>query len=236
MRRALPLSLLIAAGCQPDPEPGPHWIAPMDGQTRVSESAALVVHVGGLQLPSDYPLPEDFIRVVDLGTGGFVPGALSISDEEIRFEPRNGWEPGARYAWSVGDIEALDRAPELGIPGPLYGEAVFDTGPALEVLELALDQDQLCAVLSHVVDDVDPAGIVLTIDDEPVPVSTVHLHGEQDFVSASVEEGVSVACFPGPTDLIGRTVRIWWGQSGPFGAQISERPVHEALLLRRRAL
>lgn len=241
MRRAhpyiLPLILLVAA-CEPNPEPGATFIAPLHGQTDVAPATALRVHVGELQLPPDYPVPTDFIRVVDLATDGFVPGALRYEGDDVRFEPEGGWLAGHRYAWSVGELEPLDRAPEYTFPESVFGEAVFATSGDIDVLEATIDTDgRVCAILSRKLDAIEDE-LTITLDDEPVEIGDVSLHPEDLWVDTAVldegDEGVTVACFPDLVVSPGTSLRIWWADRGPWQATLEALDLAELLRERRR--
>lgn len=236
MRRIL-LPLLLVA-CRPEAQTGDAWISPVDGKTDLPLDAPLRVHVGGLQLPPDYPVGQDFIRVVDVEEGGFVPGRVVIDRDVVTFFPDAYWQPGRHYVWSIGEMPRLDRAPEHEFPESLYGEAVFATTHDIEVLDLTIHGGGLvCAVLSRHLDAITDR-VTATLDDHPIDVGQVMLHGEAQWIEDAppelLEHGVTVACFPDLPADAGASLRVWWGPRPPFQSRLESRDVRELLFERRR--
>lgn len=241
MHRVAVLALMLGA-CKPNPPPGATWIAPLDGQTDVGVDAALRVVVEQLQLPTDYPLPDDFLRVVDLdGDGTFLPGVVSLVEvsgteaTEIRFTMDGGWQPAKRYAWSIGELPALDRAPEFNLPEAAYGEAVFGTTGDLDVLDVAVETSgRVCALLSRQIAE---AGgpVTATLDDAPVELGAIDLQPESAFLDGEpiAEDGVTVACFGDLEVTAGSSLRLWWGDAGPWRVTLDDRTIRDVILARR---
>lgn len=237
MRRVL-LSLLLLA-CRAEPERGDAWISPVDGKTDVQPHVPLRVHVGGLQLPVDYPLSDDFIRVVDADDGGFVPGRIRLERDIVSFIPDGGWELDKRYVWSIGELPTLDRGPEHFFPEELYGEASFATTQLLDVLEGTLHDDgSVCMMLSRKLIELHEL-VRITVDEVPVDPGPVSLHSESlwldDFPVELIDEGVTIACFPELQVAPGASVRVWWGNRPSFQTRIDLRDMREVLIGRRRA-
>jgi len=236
--RHIVLPLLLIA-CRAEPETGETWISPVDGKSDVLLDVPLRVHVGGLQLPPDYPLGDDFIRVVDIDRGGFVEGRILLEGDVVSFVPDGGWEPGRRYVWSVGELPTLERGPEHFFPESLYGEALFATTHELEVLEIVLHHDSLvCAVLSRDLDAITDT-VTATLDDHPVELGPVMLHHEVEWLADAppelLEQSVSVACFPELEAPDGASLRLWWGEAPSFQARLEGADLRDVLIGRRRA-
>lgn len=238
MRRVLLCLLLLA--CRAEPEMGDIWISPVDGKTDVELHVPLRVHVGGLQLPPDYPVPDDFIRVVDVESGGFVPGRILPSHDVLSFIPDGGWEPGKQYVWSVGVLPTLDRGPEHFFPEAVYGEATFATTQHLDVLEGIVQNDgRVCLMLSRKLLRVFEM-VRMTVDEIPVDPGPVALHAESlwldDFPVELIDQGVTIACFSELQVEPGASVRVWWGSRPPFQTHVERRDMRDVLVQRRRAL
>ena len=100
------------------------YIAPLDGQTAVATDLPLFVEIGDISMPPDLPIPEDFIRVVDLVDGGTVAGELVRDDTRVDFVPSVPWsEAGTR---GVCCRLSVTLGPQFQFPAHLLGTAVFD--------------------------------------------------------------------------------------------------------------
>lgn len=133
----------------------------------------------------------------------------------------------------------LDRAPEHEFPESLYGEAVFATTHDIEVLDLTVDRGGVvCAVLSRHLDGVTDL-VRATLDDQPIDIGQVMLHGEAQWLEDAppelLEYGVTIACFPDLPPAPGASLRVWWGSRPPFQSRLAARDLRDLLIERRRA-
>ncbi len=241
-------AILLLGACDPPEDPrGVGFIAPLDGQSNVATNQDLLIRTGGLDLPDKYAIPQSFIQVVNLTEGGFVSGEVVRDEDDIRFLPNKAWEADTRYVWSISQIPALPRTPEYDFPENLTGEAVFDTSPAVDVLDIGLEEDEEgkglrpCGLFSREI--VAPnAEVNITIDDVIVDDVTFDIYSEDEWAKESYKRvqddpGVSVVCFNGIGDLEGgESLRLWWNESGPWQAILdSGTDVSTALMARRRS-
>jgi hypothetical protein len=116
--------ILLLAACAPEIVEEATWIEPLDGRTAVDPDAALRLHAASLSLPPGYPV-GDFLRVVDLESGGFVPGEVIDEGDAVAFLPDEPWD--GRYVWTVDDPADVPHGPELPVEATLLGSAVFST-------------------------------------------------------------------------------------------------------------
>ncbi len=215
------------------------YVSPLDGQTGVSVELPLLVRTDGMELPPEAALPADFISVVALDEEGFVEGAITRTGDDVRFRPRGGWRPDARYAWRVEAFSEGTRRPEARVPPILVGEAVFSTGRELWLLDLTLDPEigELCAIFSRPIAPGDADRITLTVDDKPQPARAFTAFTEARFHQVWLpdkDHGVSVACALLEDVAPGDAVRMWLEPDGPWLRGVDERPVAELLMQRRR--
>lgn len=224
--------LLIVAGCTPAPVAPTAWIAPLDGRTALAPDAELRLHAPALHLPPDYPL-GDFLRVVDLADGGFVPGEVVPEGDQVRFVPAEPWD--GRYVWTVDQPAAVPHGPELPLPSDLLGSAVFDTSGHVELLAATAD-DGLCLVLSRALDE-PPSPVRITLDDvdlvEPV-LALLDRDAWMDALPEGLRPEVDLACVEGETAEPGARLRVWFGEEGPFTAEVEDlAPADLVLALHR---
>jgi len=213
----------------------------MDGQTDVPTNQPLLVSTGGLDLPEKYVIPQSFIQVVDLSGGGFVAGDVVREGDDVLFLPTQPWKKDTRYAWSTSQIPTMPRTPEYQFPEALIGEAVFDTSPDLDVLDVMLDDslddtEQLCALLSREI--VAPNALVaLTIDGELVEDVAYEIYGEDVWgppFDTQQAPTVSVVCFEDLPVTSGDSLRLWWNEAGPWQARVEAGRIQDALRTRHR--
>lgn len=245
MRTSLSIvAILLLGACDPpDEKAKAGYIAPLDGQSNVATNTDLLVHTGGLDLPEKYAIPQNFIQVVDLSDGGFVDGEVVRDGDDLRFLPDKPWKEDNRYVWSLSQVPQLPRSPEVHIPQHLIGEAVFDTSPEIEILDLLLDSADSddarpCALFSREI--VAPnAQVVVTLDDTIVDEVTFDIYSEDEwnstFKSTDNDPGVSVVCF-NIAELQGdESLRLWWNESGPWQADLAPGKLEQSLKARRRS-
>ena len=235
---------LLGACDPPDDDAGLGFIAPLDGQSNVATNADLLVRTGGLDVPEKYALPQNFIQVVNLSDGGFVAGEVVRDGDDILFLPAKAWQPDTRYVWSLSQIPQLPRAPEIRIPEHLTGEAVFDTAPVLEVLDIVLEEvDDLampCALFSR---EITAPNALVTVTIDGVLVDDVHfeVYAEGDWNKGykgalnKNDPGVSIVCFDVPDIVGGESFRVWWNESGPWQAILEPGQMTKSLKARRRS-
>ena len=219
MRRLTALVLLCA--CAPETgDPGPAFIAPLDGQTGVPEDLDLMIATGGLDLPADYPVAQEALRVVDLEAGGFVKGELRRESADLLFRPDGGWKAGHRYTWTLADVPAGPRQPQHELPPEILGEASFQAVDGTAVLDAGIGNlGAICLLLSRAVDEM-PADLALTLNDEAVD-GTWEIRPEwapgRRIRLLQEDPGVNLACLLDPPALTGgESVRVWWGDDGPW--------------------
>lgn len=219
MRRALPLLLACACASGAD-DPGRAYIAPLDGQTGVPPSLDLLVSTRGLDLPADYPVDPELIRVVDLDAGKLVAGETWRDGPDIRFTPARKWTEGHVYAWSVADAPPDGRQPQLTLPALITGEATFQVSDGAAVLDAGIDVNgTLCLLLSVAVQT--PPEVELTLNGEPQSGSGWVLReegGSQGPLKLLDEDpGVSISCWVGGPELAGgESLHVWWADAGPW--------------------
>jgi len=235
--RRVALAALLAA-CAPDLDPVASWVEPMDGATGWAGAEPLIVNTPALDVPPDYEI-RPLLRVIDLADGGYVDGTTTSTHSGITFEPAEAWLPGRRYAWTLDVPESLPHAPEFGIPEGLAGTAVFDTDPALEVLDGAQhDDSRLCVVLSAKAES-ESVEVEWTLDDfgPPVPDTLTVLPAEEwadDLLAWGLEPAVDVGCLSLVFVSPGDRFRFWVGDSGPYLVELSELTLGELVAARCR--
>jgi hypothetical protein len=229
VRNRLLWSFTLIAGC---PGPGPTFIAPLDGQTGVPLNAPLQLRVERLGNPQGYPLPEELIRVVDLESGGFVPGRLVARGPDVLFVPIDPWRPGASYAWVVSQPAHRARQPELRVPPEVLGEAVFHTASGPALLEAVLDDGELCLLLSEPADALPWATI--TVGGEPLdlgpPTVVDPLRDIPELELLDEDPGAGALCFAAPAGVARRDVLRGGGEA----VEIRERSLLDAVAARYR--
>lgn len=198
------LSTLFAGACatQDSPPEGDRYLSPLDGQTAWDPEQPLVVLAEDKAIPPDYPLP-DIIRVVDLQTGGIVPGLIEQGPDFLRFTPSSPFRSGRRYAWTVDVPDPLPHGPDLFLPEPLREPAVFDTSDRIDALAVTREDDRrLCVVLSRMVRGTDEGAWSINVSGLAIPVTVLRLL-PQGAWAAELEfpigdPGVDVVCFDAP--------------------------------------
>jgi hypothetical protein len=247
------LLALTACGTPDAPPPGDHYLSPLDGQTAWSREGALTAVAEDMDLPPDYPLP-DLIRVVDLASGGLVAGTVERGDGFLRFTPERRFRANARYAWSVDVPEPLPHGPSLGFPAALAQAAVFDTSDDVAVLAATREADnRLCLVMSRLLGADDEGTWSLNAEGEAIaPTAAAIVPREEwaaDFAFPAGDPGVDALCFAPPTlpeepedeapgrwPRVGETLRIGWGDRGPFTVDVAEGPFTDAIVALRRGV
>lgn len=218
MRTAVATLALCACAPLPGESPPAAFIAPLDGQTAVPAGLDLLVSTRGIDLPEDYPLSDDVIRVVDLDDGGLIRGTVLRDGAELRFRAAGGWEPGHRYLWSVSEPPSAAREPTLELPDEVLGDASFEAGTGRAVLDAGVDgSGQLCLLLSLWL-DVPPTDLALELDGAPVD-PTWYLRDEWATARAAHllpgDPGVSLACATELAPRRGQGLRVAWGDEPP---------------------
>jgi hypothetical protein len=235
--------LTALAGCNGgDSDSVRAYIAPLDGQSNIPLDLRLMVEVGDISMPEDLPVPEDFIRVIDLNEGGEVSGELRREGTRIYFEPSENWGDGGRYAWSILPLERHPHGPQFRFPDHLLGTAVFQTDQAIELLATGLDsiEERTCMVFSRPLVGDDNSAFAVTINDVALedPVFQVLEAGDWGlpFALAPRDEGVSVICFSTTTPIVaGARIRVWAGGIGPWNAFLEEKTAEDLMIDLRRA-
>jgi hypothetical protein len=231
------LSGLLLSGC-PDPEgvDDRAFIAPADGQSNVSNDQVLLVRTGSLEMPPNYPLPSNFIRVIDLAEGGHVPGAVVRSGDDLLFIPDSPWQSDRRYSWTVDEAASGAHGPEFSFPEELQGTAVFDTSSDLWLLAATTDPDLglTCLVFSRPLAASEVGDINVTVDDVPVSDVTFQELPAQavtrSFALLEGDAGLGVFCLVTAQELeVGNAFRLWWGGEGPWSTELLGNTVSEVL-------
>jgi hypothetical protein len=239
LQRAIPLLFLLACADQAANSGG--HIAPFDGQTQVLLDQSLQLVAPGLDMPGDAPLPTDILSVINLETGGFVQGAATRSGNTVEFTPSVKWQHGFTYRWSVTQPLPESRRPQVVVPPALLGDATFKAGNGSAILDAGVAEDgALCLLLSrHVVSM--PDTIEMTLDEVAIDISggIWQLRHELDEVSLDLpfgDRGATVVCWtdaPGVID--GASMRVWWGERGPWQHHLVLREPIEMLNDARRS-
>lgn len=222
MTRVLPLILapsLLGACVDPESPAAPPYIAPLDGQTAVASDVDLLVSTGGLDLPPDYPVDPDALRVIDLEAGGAVKGELWREGSLLVFTPKQGWTEGHTYAWTLQEPPDDTRQAHLDLPASLLGDATFRAGDGATVLDAGIDLDgSVCLLLSKAVQGV-PPDLVVEISGEPAD-GAWELRDESPDSGIELlpqDPGVRIACLLDAPELAGgESLRVWWGAGGPW--------------------
>ena len=219
MRRTLPLLVLCA--CAPvEPQPRQPYIAPLDGQTAVAPSVDLLVSTGGLDLPPDYPVDANTIRVVDLDEGGLVKGEVWRDGSDLYFTPKDEWTSGHTYAWTIADTPSDGRQPQHDLPIEVLGDATFRAGDGAAVLDAGVGNlGAICLLLSRAVASV-PPDLRMTVNGDPVD-GTWEIRDEwapgRRIKLLAEDAGVKLACLlDAPPVQGGESLRVWWGAEGPW--------------------
>jgi len=129
------------------------YITPFDGQTDWPVEQPLEVALAREELPPDYPVDPDLLRVVDLTDGGLVEGDVVLDGRFLRFYPAEGWSPATDYAWTLSAPLVRNREPQLLVPPVLRGDARFSTAGHLEVVSAVTEEGRTCLQLSRAFDD-----------------------------------------------------------------------------------
>ena len=218
------------------------YIAPLDGQTAVATDLPLFVEIGDISMPPDLPIPEDFIRVVDLVDGGTVAGELVRDDTRVYFEPSEPWSENGRYAWSVLPLERHPHGPQFQFPAHLLGTAVFDTRDTLELLATGFDvlENRTCMIFSRKLTASDTGSIAVTVNDVAIDDAIVQILEAGDWGMAyaidSDDDDVSVACLTTASPIqVGARVRVWMSGLGPWTSFLEEKTSSEMMISLRRA-
>ncbi len=239
-----PLLLAAAlAGCvEIDPPPPERaYIAPLDGQTEVAGSARLLVRTGSFEVPPQYALPE-LVRVTDLEDGGAVEGTTEIASDTIVFTPLGGWAANRRYAWTIPALVSTAHGPSMDLPAHLVGTAAFDTSADLYMLGATWDPNEalLCLVFSRRLTADDTGVLRVTVDDEEIAETLVRLIPDEEWGKPyelyDEDDGIDVMCIDDGVDRAeALSVRVWWGDEGPWYADLLAGTAAEHVQRLRRA-
>lgn len=238
--RTLPLFIALT-GCASGDFEQRAFVAPLDGQSAVPVDMPLLVRAGNLDLPPDYPLPDNFVRVVDLIDGGLVAGLVERNGGDVIFRPESDWKPDHRYAWTLDDVLAVPHSAEFSLPDHLLGTGVFDTSASLFLLDAAKhpEENAVCLVFSRPVDETDASGIRITVDDAPVddltlwPIDPDAWNQPHDLLDG--DTGGDVMCMTTDVELAeGAVIRMWWSDAGPWNATIKPEAVEQIMARLRR--
>jgi len=217
----------------------PAFIAPLDGQTGYPTGLPITVTSDRIDLPDDYLTP-DLIRVSDLDTGAEIVGNLTFSDDGVQFVPNQDWRTNRRYIWTIDPPIPVPHGPELDFPDHLIGTAIFDTSKRLKLLNAGVDAEgNTCMVFSRTITSDDSGTLRVTVNDievedaiysilEPASVGNQYTLQPDD-------EGVSVVCFQTalPIDS-GASLRLWWGNEGPWRVDLIDATPDELVRILRR--
>jgi hypothetical protein len=125
------------------------YVEPADGQAEVSRREP--VRVAGLLagLPPRFELPPRLLQVVDVTSGGLVPGRLGQDGLDLLFSPTDTWAGQTTYHWRIEELALPPRGPAWSVEPRLASDLQFSTGSAPPVLDVLLDpQEGLCVVLA----------------------------------------------------------------------------------------
>lgn len=241
MRRYTAIVVLFT-GCQVTglPETDRSYIAPADGQSGVASTLSLLVRTGGVRMPPELEIPA-MIEVVDLGSGGRVPGVVSIQGDALLFSPVDPWEDDHRYAWTVPSLRAWPHAPDVALPAHLEGTAVFDTSPALALLGASWDPSagRACMVFSRPLTPEDEGALTITADDVPVRDSWIELTPVESWATPwpvlPADDGIDLLCIAPDAPITAETaIRVTWGTEGPWRVELEETSLGDVLGALRR--
>jgi len=201
-----------------------------------------MIEVGNISMPPDLPIPEDFVRVIDLDAGGLVSGELHRDETRVYFEPSAVWAEGGRYAWSVLPLERHPHGPQFQFPDHLLGTAVFETSDSMQLLASGVDsiEKRTCMVFSRVLTSSDTGGFVVTVNDVPLDDATFGILEAGDWglpYALEVDDaGVTVVCFTTASDIeVGARLRVWAGGLGPWNVVLEEQNAEDLMIDLRRA-
>jgi hypothetical protein len=218
------------------------YIAPLDGQSAVLTTMALMVEIGNISMPPDLPIPEDFVRVIDLNEGGQVRGELRRDGTRVYFEPSEVWATGGRYAWSVLPLERHAHGPQFRFPDHLLGTAVFDISESLQLLATGVDslEERTCMVFSRALTAADTGSFAISINDVALEDATFEIleagNWGLPFALDSEDLGVSVVCFRSASVIeAGARLRVWVGGLGPWNTFLEEQTAEDLMIDLRRA-
>jgi hypothetical protein len=232
--------LVFAIACRTPEEAGavPSYIAPLDGQTGIPEDLPLFLAGAAADTPPEYPV-ADSVRVVDLETGGFVPGATERDGDDILFFPNHPWHKRRAYAWAIDQPVANAHGPEGGFPDALPGVALFQTTQTLELLGAAMDAGRACLILSQSGAPLPANPPQISVDDGEVHAASVvglrQATWDPGFELLEDDPYVDVWCIADASIAPGQTLRVWWGDFGPWHFTVSAGSLPELIGDLRRA-
>ena len=217
------------------------FIAPLHGQSDVPVAMELMLRTGGVSWPPNYPIPEGFIRVVDLQEGGLVNGIIYRSGDDILFKPSQPWEPNRRYSWTVDMVNSEPHGPEFYFPENLMGTAAFDTSNDLALLGASYEatEDQICMVFSRPLTANDAGELVISVDDVLIDDAVLELLTDEDWGKPydllPDDGGIGIMCLQTEVDVeVDDALRVWWGNDGPWHVRLRDSDIEQVVIDLRR--
>lgn len=175
-------------------------LSPADGQTSVSVGQSLRVSAN-FELPPGYP--SDVVQVIDLESGGIVPGTIVSDRFGLTFEPDAPWLIDRDYLWTVRPALPETRQPEVRASA---ATATFATTNDLHVLGAFETGNLLYLLFSRPIEPNDLTRIQVTLDDEPTPLENPEVYSLSEFFDeGDAGLGGATAVVPFPADR----VRVW---------------------------